>query len=173
MNAVYMVLVVLCLIGLVIRSGYELLKNAGRVDTKTKIVFAVVFVGMCLMLMSWPFLGLLAPSQRISPIAIRWIGLFVSAAGICLAVGGLFQLKGLENIDHLVTSGLYTKLRHPMYTGFILWIVGWVIYNVTLVNSILGLLCILNILYWRMLEEKKLEAQFGDEYRRYERRTYF
>jgi protein-S-isoprenylcysteine O-methyltransferase Ste14 len=97
----------------------------------------------------------------------------MSTVGICLAVGGLFQLKGLENIDHLVTSGFYTKLRHPMYTGFILWIVGWIIYNVTIVSSIIGLLCTLNILYWRMIEEKKLESQFGDEYRRYERSTLF
>ena len=47
--------------------------------------------------------------------------------GLGLALGGLFQLKGLENIDRLVTSGLFAKIRHPMYTGFILWILGWVI----------------------------------------------
>ncbi len=37
----------------------------------------------------------------------------------------MIQLKGLENINHLVTTGLFSKIRHPMYDGFILWILGW------------------------------------------------
>jgi hypothetical protein len=40
----------LCLIALVVRTGYELLKKHGMVDTKNKAIFAAVFVAMCVML---------------------------------------------------------------------------------------------------------------------------
>jgi protein-S-isoprenylcysteine O-methyltransferase Ste14 len=173
MNAFFLVIVGFCLIGLAIRTTYELLKKAGKVDPKSKVVFAVVFVAMCLMLLSWPFLGPLDPLPLTLPDIVRWAGLVVAVAGLALAVGGLIQLKGFENIDHLVTHGLFSKLRHPMYTGFMLWILGWVIYYGAAVSLAVGLVCIANILYWRWLEEQKLADQFGEDYRRYRTDTWF
>lgn len=46
----------------------------------------------------------------------------LTALALVLAIGGLVQLRGLENIDHLVTTGLYSRIRHPMYVGFILFL---------------------------------------------------
>ena len=153
-----------CLVRLAIRTGYELLKKAGRVDPKSKVVFAVVFAAMCLMLLSWPFLGPLDPLLLSLPGIVRRVGLAGWVVGLDLAVGGLIQLKGLENIDHLVTSGLFSRLRHPMYTGFVPWILGWLIYHGGAANLAAGLICIANILYWRWLEEEKLASQFGEDY---------
>jgi protein-S-isoprenylcysteine O-methyltransferase Ste14 len=97
------------------------------------------------------------------------VGLIAILTGVGLAVGGLIQLRGLENIDHHVTDGLYAKLRHPMYTGFILWIMGWIIFNRAAASLAIGLVCILNILYWRGIKEKKLVAEFGDKYGGYKK----
>jgi len=85
----------------------------------------VVFAAMCLMLLSWHFLGPLDPLLLSLPGIVRRVGLAGWVVGLDLAVGGVIQLRGLENIDHLVTSGLFSRLRHPMYTGFVLWILGW------------------------------------------------
>jgi protein-S-isoprenylcysteine O-methyltransferase Ste14 len=169
----YPILILFCLAGLTIRTCYEILKKAGSVDPQNKWIFAAVFFGMCLMLISWPFLSYLDPFQVNISDYIPWVGLIVILTGVGLAVGGLFQLRGLENINHLVMDGLYAKLRHPMYTGFILWIMGWIIFNRAAASLAIGLVCILNILYWRRIEEKKLVAEFGDKYREYKKSTWF
>jgi protein-S-isoprenylcysteine O-methyltransferase Ste14 len=173
MSTTYLILAVLCLSGLIIRTGYELLKQAGRVNPRSKSVFAVVFMGMCLVLLSWPVLGLFVPVPFHLPAAVHWAGLLVLVTGLGLAVGGVIQLRGLENIDHLVVSGMFAKLRHPMYTGFMLWILGWIIYYGATLSVVPGGIAIVSILYWRRIEEQKLEVQFGEDYHRYKKGTWF
>jgi protein-S-isoprenylcysteine O-methyltransferase Ste14 len=163
----------LCLVGLAIRTGYEMLRQAGRVDTMSKPVFGVVFMAMVTMLLSWPAMCRLDPWPVAVPGAARWVGLALVAVALLLAVGGLVQLRGLEGIDHLVTTGLYARLRHPMYAGFILWIVGWVVRDGALVSLAVGLVGIGNILYWRHLEERALESGYGEVYRTYRQQTWF
>jgi protein-S-isoprenylcysteine O-methyltransferase Ste14 len=79
----------------------------------------------------------------------------------------------VENIDHLVTSGLFSRIRHPMYTGFILWILGWVFFYGAATSLIVALVCIGNILYWRQIEEKNLVSAYGEAYLRYRMKTWF
>jgi len=168
----YLLFAGLCLIGLTIRTGYEWLKKAGRVDTNNKAIFAMVFMAMCFMLASWPTMCPRDPWRIAFPGILHTIGIVTVIAGLALAIGGLIQLRGLENIDHLVTTGLYSRIRHPMYMGFILWIVGWVVCYGAIVSLVVGLVCIANILYWGHLEERALEVQFGQDYRDFSRKTY-
>jgi protein-S-isoprenylcysteine O-methyltransferase Ste14 len=107
------------------------------------------------------------------PSIVRWIGLGVVIVGMGLAVGAFIQLRGLENIDHLVTAGLFSKLRHPMYTGFVLWILGWAVFHDAVTSLIVGFVGIGNILYWRRLEDENLENMYGESYRKYRQETWF
>jgi len=173
MDGTFLLVAGLCLIGLAIRTGYEMLKKAGRVDTTSTPIFAVVFVAMCVMLAGWPALCPRDPWRIAIPGVVRWIGLGAVTAALALAVGGLVQLRGLENVDHLVTTGLFSKVRHPMYTGFVLWIAGWVMRYGAVVSLAIGVVCIGNILYWRRLEEDALESHYGEDYRRYRSGTWF
>jgi protein-S-isoprenylcysteine O-methyltransferase Ste14 len=172
MNTDYLVFLSLYLSSLIVRTGYELLKKAGRVNPKSRIVFAAVFTVMCLMWVSWFGLCPLDPFRFALPDLLRWMALGAVIAGFGLVIGGVLQLRGLENIGHLVTSGLYSKLRHPMYTGFILWILGWAVYHGAVVSLVVGCVGIGNILYWRRLEEDNLESRYGQEYREYRRGTW-
>ena len=173
MDSTFLLVAGLCLIGLAIRSGYELLKKAGKVDTKNTAIFAVVFVAMSLMLASWPVMCPLDPWRIAVPGVVRWLGLGMVTAAVALAVGALVQLRGLENIDHLVTTGLFSRIRHPMYTGFILFIAGWVVRHGAVASLVIGVVCVGNILYWRRLGEGALEAQYGEDYRSYRKGTWF
>ena len=173
MKYAYILYLALCLIGLGTRTTYEILKKKEKVDTKNATIFAIVFVGMILMLASWILMCPVDPWRVLYHGVVRGIGLTALIVGFGLAVAGIIQLRGLENIDHLVTNGLFAKIRHPMYTGFILWISGWVIYYGALLSLIIGIVCIGNILYWRRLEESKLVAIYGDTYLTYGKRTWF
>jgi protein-S-isoprenylcysteine O-methyltransferase Ste14 len=60
-----------------------------------------------------------------------------------------------------------------MYFGFILWIIGWLLYNGAGMSTIPGILGALHILLWQHWEEKAVETQFGEEYIEYKKRTWF
>ena len=107
------------------------------------------------------------------PVIVLWTGFSLFLIGLFFAIVAFIQLRGLENIDHLVTTGLFAKLRHPMYSGFILWILGWSIYNTAPVSFAAGLFGIANILYWRYLEEVRLLAKYGEIYKQYKKTTWF
>jgi protein-S-isoprenylcysteine O-methyltransferase Ste14 len=169
----YFVFLGLHLAGLMIRTGYELLKEAGRVNTKSKPLFTTIFMAMGAMWVSWFGMCPLDPLHLALPNMVRWMGLGGLVVGLGLAIGALFQLRGLENIEHLITTGLFSKVRHPMYTGFILWILGWGIFHGAVVSLGAGLVSIGNILYWRRLEEANMESRYGEDYRRYRKGTWF
>ena len=173
MESSFLIVAGLSLLGLTVRTGYELLKKAGKVDPHNRAVFATVFVAMGVMLASWPVMGPRDPWRIALPAFARWIGLGGAGAGLALAIGGLVQLRGVENIDHLVTTGLYARLRHPIYLGFILWIFGWTAANGAILSLAVGLAAIANILYWRHLEERALESSYGTAYRLYRQATWF
>jgi protein-S-isoprenylcysteine O-methyltransferase Ste14 len=140
---------------------------AQRIQADNKVAFAVVFVAMSVLWVSWFSLCPLDPYPLFLPAVVRWAGLSMVVMGLGLAITALIQLKGLENIKQLVTTGLYSRLRHPMYLGFILWIVGWSIYHGAALSLIPGPLGIGSILYWRKLEDHDLESRYGDGYRPY------
>jgi protein-S-isoprenylcysteine O-methyltransferase Ste14 len=152
---------------------YELLKEARRINPESKPIFAFIFTSMCLLWVSWFSLCPMDPFRVDFPDSVRWIGLAIFIIGTLLAVGALIQLRGVENIDHLVTTGVFRKLRHPMYIGFISWILGWSIYHSGIISLALGLIGIASVLWWRHLEEARLEVQFGSSYQHYRLTTWF
>ena len=71
----------------------------------------------------------------------------------------------------LATTGLYARVRHPQYTGFVLIMLGFLFQWPTLLT--LGMFPILIYMYYRLAirEEQDMIVQFGDEYRQYKVRT--
>lgn len=173
MNTAFYIFLAFYLASLIIRTTYEVLKEADRLDPKSNIIFLGILLDMILMWASWFYICTVDPLRVPLPGIVRWAGLVALIIGWVLGLGALIQLKGVENIDHLVISGLFSKIRHPMYTGFVLWIPGWAIYQGAGISLIAGLVGIGNVIYWRHLEELKLEACYGDVYRNYRRKTWF
>ena len=173
MNTAFLIPTTLFLLCLAIRSIYELLKDARKIDPESKKTFALILSVMLVLWFSWFSLCPADPYPLGLPDAFRWTGLALFIIGTTLAVVALIQLRGVENIDHLVSTGLFRKLRHPMYTGFIFWILGWSIYHDAIISLGIGLIGIANVLWWRHLEEVRLEVQFGDSYQQYRLTTWF
>jgi protein-S-isoprenylcysteine O-methyltransferase Ste14 len=103
-----------------------------------------------------------------------WAGFALIAAGISLAVWARVHLAGnwsgtvtLKQGHSLTRSGPYAWVRHPVYTGPLLAVLGSVISDCTR-HALLGLLFVAVALLRKVaIEERFLGAQFGDAYERY------
>jgi len=173
MKSGFLPLTLLFLACLIVRNIYELLKKAGKIDLNNKPLFAAIFLDMIVLWACWVALCPLDPSQVAFPGIMRSVGFGLFALGLVLAFGALAQLRGVENIDRLVTTGIFARLRHPMYTGFILWIIGWAIYHEALWSLLAGMAGIGSVIFWRWLEDEDLTVRYGDSYRTYRRKTWF
>jgi len=74
----------------------------------------------------------------------------------------------------LVVTGPYKLCRNPMLLGTVIYYLGvsfWINSLSSIALTALFLVC--SIAYIKIVEEKELEARFGEEYREYKRKTPF
>jgi protein-S-isoprenylcysteine O-methyltransferase Ste14 len=71
----------------------------------------------------------------------------------------------------LNTSGLNAQVRHPLYFGTLLALWGTFLLYPTDASLLVAGVSTLYLLIGSKLEERKLEQQFGDAYRSYQRKV--
>ena len=72
----------------------------------------------------------------------------------------------------LVTSGIYEKVRHPMYTAFWVWAIGAAFLLPNWIAGFSGLVGFGILFFLRVgQEEAMMKAEFGEEYESYMART--
>jgi len=100
-----------------------------------------------------------------------WSNIFLHTVG----KGGPVEAFGVEispKTKHLVTSGPYRLSRNPMVFGAFCMYLGTSLFF----NSIIDVICvivflILLILLVKYSEEKRLERDFGEEYKEYKKKV--
>jgi protein-S-isoprenylcysteine O-methyltransferase Ste14 len=135
------------------------------------IAAATVVLGLAL---DW-----LLPTRVFHDLIAIWlrevIGAVVAVAGVALAVAARQRFMQIgTNVQpwkpaiHLATSGVYTRLRNPMYLGLILLVLGVAI-GFASDWTLLLLVPMALILHYGVVrrEERYLETKFGEDYRRY------
>ena len=107
----------------------------------------------------------------------RYIGTVLVVAGVGFIVLARYQLGRSFSLTpqarKLVTAGLYSKIRNPIYVFGAVMIVGvilviqrpglWIVFLAVVVGQIIR----------ARREARVLEAAFGDDYREYRRKTWF
>jgi protein-S-isoprenylcysteine O-methyltransferase Ste14 len=97
--------------------------------------------------------------------------LLVKLAGAAILAASLIQTGAAEFLGlkpeqkRLVTSGLYAKVRHPMYLGAILFI--WASPEIRSLDALLYLLATLYFAFGIYMEERRLREEFGEAYQSY------
>ncbi|MGR3271742.1 methyltransferase family protein [Thalassococcus profundi] len=76
-----------------------------------------------------------------------------------------------QKAGELATTGIYARMRHPQYVGFVAILIGFLFQWPTILT--LAMFPVLVVMYWRLslAEERQAEAEFGEAYRRYASRT--
>jgi protein-S-isoprenylcysteine O-methyltransferase Ste14 len=113
-----------------------------------------------------------------APPWLRWAGF-----GLGLASVGLFvwthSVLGrywspylqLRPGHRLIADGPYARIRHPMYSAIVGWMISLGLVAANWIPFVFATLSALNFMLRIQGEEKMMLQQFGDEYREYMNRT--
>lgn len=158
---------------LVPRKSYEsdkMKQNAGE-SSKRVLIGTIYFIAFAL---TWLVKTREYPTDFLS----------MSVSVGLLGIGGLIWIAGRFSLGRahstvakaqaLVTDGIYSKIRHPIYTGLQLVSWGLCLWFGSLIGLAASFILVLPLSVRRArTEERILERAFGLEYAEYKARTWF
>ncbi len=112
---------------------------------------------------------------------LKYLGIFISLLGFAIWVAGLIYLGDAFQIRpearRLITGGIYSKIRHPIYVGGFIVILGWFIYSI---GTMWFLVLILALIISAIIaiiriskEEELLYKKFGKRYLKARAKAWF
>ena len=171
-NNYFFLLAGICIFTHIVRTIYEILKHRKRL-VPDKHSFIIVFTNMIVLWLSWFLLCNVDAFHMELPPVISYFGLMLVVLGVLIFLIAFSTIKSLETYaGELITHGIYSRIRHPMYLAFILWLIGMPVFYGAYFSLILAIVFIANVLFWRYLEELELISRFKG-YREYRQRTIF
>ncbi|HRW11137.1 MAG TPA: isoprenylcysteine carboxylmethyltransferase family protein [Caldilineaceae bacterium] len=153
-------------------------RQTQRAEARTSRLTHLGLVVLAIVLIGFGGFGIGLLTRRILPQSgtVQIIGIAIAALGLLFAVWARVHLgpnwSGTITIktDHdLIRTGPYALVRHPIYTGLLVGIVGTAIVSGEL-RGVLAVILIF-IAYFRKIhiEETWLVGQFGTEYSEYQK----
>jgi len=110
--------------------------------------------------------------------SVWWFGLVLTAAGVGISIWARVSLGAnwsgvvtLKDKHELISKGLYRWIRHPIYTGILLAMIGTAVIRGQL-RCWVGFLIVLAAFYFKARrEEGFLRQEFGDGFEEHAKRT--
>jgi protein-S-isoprenylcysteine O-methyltransferase Ste14 len=112
------------------------------------------------------------------PSLARWVGVIMGV--ICLPLIGWVQSALGESFSktltiqeghELVTTGPYSRIRHPIYSVHTFWFLSWFLISTNLLFAVSWIIWIVYLQVRIPQEEQMLIEQFGNEYEEYMKKT--
>jgi len=164
------------------RSGERLLPDGAAIQREGRAAFALRFVAF-FALLGWLLAYAINPPwvralNLALPIALRWGGFVLGLASLAFWTWTQVALDTqwsaplqLRDGHHLVTTGPYARMRHPLYTAMFGWAISLALVTANWVFAAMAALTVIGLASRAPREEAMMVAQFGDEYRKYMART--
>lgn len=109
--------------------------------------------------------------------AEKVIGIVIMLVGFLIWMMGYWQLGKsfaiLPKAKELVKEGIYSKIRHPIYVGLSMVLLGMAVYFMSLLWLVAFVLITVLDICRAIAEEKVLSRKFGKEYAGYRKTTWF
>lgn len=122
------------------------------------------------------YLLLITPAKLLFEfsVAVKYMAMVIASWGVIILVVSFRHLSGMaflgfraEDQGRLVKKGLHGRIRHPIYSGTILVIIGMMLYVATDLVFLSGAIILAYLPFGIHFEEKKLIKMFGDDYLEY------
>lgn len=136
-----------------------------KFSRNASLVFHII--GISAILIS---LGFLVISEFKFTFMVYLGSILILASGIIIILTYIQIKKHFLMAKGIVKIGLYKKIRHPMYSGIILFFIGLIIAVPSFYVLVYSLISILLMIYQAYEEEKFLEKKFPD-YLKYKKET--
>ncbi len=138
-----------------------------RLGDIVQLIFLVIFLAV------WALDSFLFHYTTFLSESIPWFIRFPAGTVILVFAFGLAR-SGLRVVfreeretPHVITKGVFSYLRHPIYLGAILLYLGMITFTLSLASAALWIIIIVFYRFISHYEEKLLVQMFGDEYREY------
>ena len=173
---------VIGIIDTVIRPFSESIKEDATINPLYSLIILVLFLLNPLFIILAFYESKLLVAQYFpfwNNIFISFIGILIFLISGFIVILARYQLKQfgsgiltIEDSHQLITTGIFKYIRHPIYTGGVLGIIGFYCAFQSVVVLIAASIIYFVILRHRLIfEEKILIDEFGDQYREYMKRT--
>jgi protein-S-isoprenylcysteine O-methyltransferase Ste14 len=161
----------LCLLSYILRLATHIIsyKKGGTVIS-FRLLLVVTFLGY----FGWGYWSGADPVKMNIPSSLSIpIGVILAAGGMGLFLYSELKKHGAGEVDKLVTTGIYSRIRHPMYIGLVLLHAGFPLIAKSFIACLSTILWAAIIAVWTHFEEKNLERRFGQIYIDYKKQTWF
>jgi protein-S-isoprenylcysteine O-methyltransferase Ste14 len=160
--------------------GVSVLATLKRRKTPTEWGLGTIAAGLTGYLLLRPFVPMLDAWVFAQPSSAPLVGLGVMAGGITLMIAAQMNMgqawrigvpETVEDTQSLITDGLHSLSRNPIYLGVMIYLVG----TAVMLPSPLTLFAA-TATFWLVQqlirsEEAFMEATFGEDFRRYKQRV--
>lgn len=162
---------VLCLISYILRLAAHIsIYRRGTEVLPFRVLVIFTFLGY----FGWGYWCCADPVRMDLPASVSVpVGVVLAVVGFGLFLYSEIKKHGVGDPDRLVITGIYSKIRHPMYIGLVLLHFGFPFIFRSFVACLSTLLWAGFISVWTRFEEKHLAKRFGQKYVDYKRKTWF
>jgi protein-S-isoprenylcysteine O-methyltransferase Ste14 len=153
----------------------QLKMSERRVTTQEKTLLGFLFLGMFFVPILYGASNWLDFANYSLPAWAGWLGVILIAGAVLVfwrahADLGLNWSPTLEIREkhELITRGIYSHIRHPMYASQWLWVIAQPLLLQNWIAGFINLLVFVPFYFLRVRQEEQLMLeQFGDQYRSY------
>lgn len=146
---------------------------------QTRGAFLAFIIALMTEMFGWPLLlFLISPLFEVPVIApdyFRRFGHWPASVGTALSIIGLLLVAGgwrqIHRASGLVTTGLYRFMRHPQYTGLLLFTLGWILHWPSVLTIVLWPILAGAYIWLARNEEARAIEEYGEAYRAYAAHT--
>ena len=170
MEAIFFIFFGICFICYILRTSFHILENRKSNLVKSKKLPSILSIIMFFLWFSWFGMSFLDPI-KMNLFWIKYIGLILFVIGFVFVILSHIKIPKFES-KKLIITGIYSKIRHPMYLGFILWIIAFPLFMQSFITLASSIIWIPQIIYWKITEERNLEKKYKN-YKEYKRKTWF
>ena len=104
-------------------------------------------------------------------LVLHILGVILIVIGVAIRILAWLQIPNTHRIGNLVTNGIYSRTRNPVYLAFMLIIAGIAFLFPGLLTLIWLIICIAVLYGLAKAEERDLERVYGDKYLDYKRKV--